>query len=309
MHRALLSICVAITATAAPAYAQTGWGMSRGSSDYNRGALQVGPGADLFWDRCTNENHEHSFESATESCTRIIEERDSGRSHRAGALWYRAKLYFDQHQDELAHADLQRALGIYGEMIEANAREPDAYNNRASINMRLEQYDAAMSDYERAIELDNDYPSPHIGRALILFRRGDYAGASAAYDSASRISARQYHTSDSIYGGKCVVRAAARTDFENAQRFCDRAVRNSQASSWALTTRGYLHVMQGNLDAAAADFARAVGRDAHYAPALYGRGAVAVRQGRQAEGEADMTRALEMNRWQVEYYANAGLRP
>ncbi|MBK8543703.1 MAG: hypothetical protein IPL62_09175 [Caulobacteraceae bacterium] len=67
--------------------------------------------------------------------------------------------------------------------------------------------------------------------------------------------------------------------------------------------------MQGELDDAASDFARALERDARYAPALYGRGAVAVRQGRVAEGEADMTRATEMNRRQVNFYANAGLRP
>jgi tetratricopeptide (TPR) repeat protein len=86
-------------------------------------------------------------------------------------------------------------------------------------------------------------------------------------------------------------------------------VRNSQNAAWALTARGYFYVMQGELEAAARDFDRAVERDAYHAPALYGRGAVAVRQGRQAEGEADMARALDMNRWQVEYYANAGLRP
>jgi Flp pilus assembly protein TadD len=67
--------------------------------------------------------------------------------------------------------------------------------------------------------------------------------------------------------------------------------------------------LQGDLDGAAADFSRAVERDALSAPALYGRGAVAVRQGQTDEGEADMARAMEMNQRQVSYYANAGLRP
>lgn len=307
----LLLISFAFVALTLPAHAQNvwgtspGWGMSTGGWSPRFGGTFGGGG----WERCFNENHEYSFERAIEDCTRIIDDPDAGRLNEAGALWYRSKLYFDQQQDDLARADLHRALELYSEMIEANAREPEGFNNRASINLRLENYDAAMADYERAIELENDYSSPHVGRAQILFRRGDYSGAMAAYDRASRISARTSGTSAGIYAGKCLTRAAARTDLAAARRFCDRAVRNSENAAWALTARGYLHVMQGDLDAAARDFARAVERDAYHAPALYGRGAVAMRLGRQVEGEADMARALEMNRWQVEYYANAGLRP
>jgi tetratricopeptide (TPR) repeat protein len=304
VRRALIGLCLFAIAT--PAFAQAGWGMSTGSSSM---PPMGSYGSDGEWIRCTNENHEHPLERSIEDCTSIINYRGVSRSYLAGALWYRSRLYEDQGQRDLADADISRAIEIYSVMIEADRRDPSGYNNRASANARLENYDAAMADYERAIELEDDYSSPHLGRGQILFRRGDFAGAMAAFDAASRIAAREYGTSANIYGGKCAARAAARTELDAARRFCDRAVRNSDRSAWALTTRGYLHFMQGDAEAATADFTNAVERDAYYAPALYARGVMAVRQGRQSEGEADMARALEMNRRQVEYFANAGLRP
>ncbi len=299
-------LALSVASIAGPAVGQSGWGMSTGPGWHPRTFGSLGSSG---WESCVNDNHEYSLERALRDCTRIVDDPHADRLSQADALWFRAKVYFDLQQDELARADLHRARELYTEVIQANPREPGGYNNRASVNMRLENYDIALADYDRAIEFEGDYATPHVGRAQILFRRGDYAGAMAAYDRASRIAARVEGTGAGIYAGKCATRAATQTDLDAARRFCDRAVRNSQHSAWALTTRGYFHVMQGDLDAAARDFARAVERDAYYAPALYGRGAVAVRQGRQAEGDADMARALEMNRWQVEYFANAGLRP
>jgi tetratricopeptide (TPR) repeat protein len=194
-------------------------------------------------------------------------------------------------------------------LIDENGHDAAALNNRGAVNSRLENYDTALIDFDRAIQVSRDYTAPHIGRAQILFRRGDYAGAVASYDNASRMSARNQGVTPEIYAGKCAARAAARTELDAARRFCDRAVRNSRNAPWALAARGYFRVLQGDLDGAAADFSRAVERDALSAPALYGRGAVAVRQGQTDEGEADMARAMEMNRRQVSYYANAGLRP
>jgi tetratricopeptide (TPR) repeat protein len=274
-------VALSVASIAGPAVGQSGWGMSTGPGWHPRTFGSLGSSG---WESCVNDNHEYSLERAVRDCTRIVDDPHADRLSQADALWFRAKVYFDLQQDELARADLHRARELYTEAIQANPREPGGYNNHASVNMRLENYDIALADYDRAIEFEGDYATPHVGRAQILFRRGDYAG-------------------------KCATRAATQTDLDAARRFCDRAVRNSQNSAWALTTRGYFHVMRGDLDAAARDFARAVERDAYYAPALYGRGAVAVRQGRQAEGDADMARALEMNRWQVEYFANAGLRP
>lgn len=300
-----MRICLAAAAmtllSLSSAAAQSSWGFG---GSYSSNAPQT----DGDWVRCTNDNHEHPLERAIESCTRIIGQRD-GRSAVAGALWYRAQLYEDQGQNDLAGADIRAARDLYDDMIEADRDEATGYNNRASVNSWLEDYDRALADYDRAIELGRDYTSPLIGRAQVLFRRGDFTGAMEAYDRASRLAARNYGTYPSIYSGKCISRAAARVELDQARRFCDRAVRNSDASAWALVARGYYRFMTGDLEGANADFTRAGERDAYSAIAVYGRGVVAMRQGRQAEGEADMARGLQMNRRDVQFYSNAGLAP
>jgi tetratricopeptide (TPR) repeat protein len=141
-----------------------------------------------------------------------------------------------------------------------------------------------------------------------LFRRGDYAGAAAAFDAASHIAARTGQTSARHYSARCEARAVQRIDLDRARALCDRGVRLTDEQASALTSRGFFYFMQGDLNQAAADFARAVEEDPYSAPALYGRGVVAARQGR-AEGQGDIARARQMDAFEVDYYANAGLTP
>ena len=299
-------VIAALSATPTAAVAQSGWGTSMSGQPPSMNSYQS---IDPDWERCINEDHEFAFDEAVAGCTHVIEHPDSNRWLIAAALYYRSSRYEDEHQDEQAAIDLRQAAQIYAAYINEDEHDPRGYINRASINARLENYDEALTDYDHAISLNHESVSALVGRAQTLFRRADYAGAVESYDRASRLGARNEGVSPEVYAGKCAARTAARTDLDEARRFCNRAVSNSRSAPWALVARGYFRVMQGRLDDAASDFARALERDARYAPALYGRGAVAVRQGRVAEGEADMTRATEMNRRQVNFYANAGLRP
>jgi len=293
---------IAVAAVAAPASAQ--WRM-----DNSIGLPQLGSvGTSHHWDRCTHEEHVFDPAESVASCDRLLAENDS-RSMSGYILWFRAMRHRDAGQHAQYESDLRSAGDIFSQDVTANPRSYDGYYNRGLVAERLENYDAALADYERAAAIESMAPAPHRGRGAILFRRGDYQGASQAFDRAARISARGYSTDPGLHADRCEVRAALRTDLERGLGFCNRAVRNSDTPSSALTSRGYYFFKQGDLERAAADFARAVEEDPYNAAALYGRGVVAARQGRSAEGEADMERAREMDRIDVEYYANAGLTP
>ena len=305
--RALISLAVLTVAFASPAAAQ--WGMRvEGSSSGLHPRSFGGAGVSADWDRCTNSERVLEPSVSIESCDRLLAENRS-RSVSGGIYWYRAMRHHDAGQIDLYEADLRRAGEVFGLDIEANPRSYDGYNNRAAVRTRLEEYEAALADYDRAVALESNADFPHLGRGSVLFRRGDFRAASEAFDRAARIAARMNSTGPTHHSARCEVRAALREDLERARSFCDRAVRNDDTPSYPLTSRGYYFFMQGDLDRAAADFARAVEEDPYNAAALYGRGVVAVRQGRSAEGEADMTRARGMDRLDVEYYANAGLTP
>jgi tetratricopeptide (TPR) repeat protein len=289
-----------------PAQAQ-GWGMTTPSGG-GLGQLPVWTMSSGDWERCTNSDRNNPLERAVESCNRLLAERP-GHLGQGAIYWQRAMRYLDAGDAQRAEDDLKLAANAFSAAIEADPRDYTGYNNRGSVLTRLGQFDNALADYDHAIAIESDASSPHLGRGGILFRRGDYAGASASFDRAARIAARTAATGPRHHTTRCEVRAAARIDPDRALEFCNRAVRNSDNPSYALTSRGYYWFMQGDLVRAAADFARAIETDPYNAPALHGRGVVAVRQDRAAEGEADMARARAMDSFEVDYYANAGLTP
>lgn len=281
------------------------------------GSIGAGPflggnantGAD--WLRCMNEERRYSLEVAIESCERLLAEW-RGRSAAGVIYWHMAMRYQDAEQLDRANESLNLAAESFTELIRREPREYAGYSNRASVLTRLGRYDEALADYDRATALERHEPSPWLGRGNILFRRGDYEGASAAYDRAGRTGAYMGDmggTNATFHAARCAVRAALRTDLERGRGYCNRGVRVTDTPSYPLTARGFFWFMQDDLAAASADFARAIEEDPYNASAVYGRGVVAVRQGRAAEGEADMARGLAMDRHEVEYYANAGLRP
>lgn len=261
------------------------------------------------WLRCANEERRYSLEVAVESCERILAERRGGYSIAGAVYWNIAMRYQDAEQFDRANEYLNFAVESFAEFIRREPREYVGYSNRASVLARLGRYDEALADYDRAAALESHAASPWLGRGNVLFRRGDYEGASAAYDRAARIGAYTGATNASYHAARCAVRAASHTGLERGRDFCNRGVRSTDTPSYPLTARGFYWFMQGDLAAAGADFARAVEEDPYNASAVYGRGVVAAREGRAAEGEADMTRGLTMDRYEVEYYANAGLRP
>lgn len=302
------SVIVAVTTVlavslAASASAQSGWGMATPGFGAPFGYV----GNDGDWARCTNADRIHPLERVVESCNRLLAERP-GHLNSGGIYWYRAMRYIDAEMFQQADDDLKLAVAEFAAHIEANPREYVGYNNRAAVLTRLGRYDEALADYDRAAALESYATSPLLGRGNLLFRRGDYAGAIDSFDRAARIAARTASTYTSHHTTRCVARAAAGVELDRARHFCDRAVRGTDQRSYALTARGFYFFRQGDLSAAAADFARAVDEDQFNAPALYGRGVVAARQ-HAGDGQADMERALAMDRFEVEYYANAGLRP
>lgn len=301
--RAFIAFAIALLVGAGAAYAQSGWGMTAPG-------LGVGqpPIADANWNRCADGSLGLPLEDSLAACDRLLADRP-GHLNTGAVHWYRAMRYFDRGFAAEGDAALDAASEAFGLFIRANPRDASGYNNRASVLLRRRQFEAALADYDRAIALDSDAVSPHLGRGGVLFRMGDYAGASEAYDQAGRIAARVGEQRPSLHAARCAVRAAMQTDLDRGWTFCNRGVRNTDDPSYPLTARGYFQFMRGDLEAARADFERAYDLNAVNASALYGRGVVAVRQGRLAEGEADMARARELDAFELEFYANAGLTP
>src|SRR5262249_27778449 len=62
-----------------------------------------------------------------------------------------------------------------------------ACNNRGYAHFGKDAYDAAIRDFERAIELEPDYANAHINRGDVYLQKQDYKKAIADYDQALRV--------------------------------------------------------------------------------------------------------------------------
>ena len=306
--RTFAAFVLVLVFTTSATHAQSGWGMTTPSGQGIGRPFFYNPG-DVNWERCADGSLDLTLEQALAACDNLAADNRGSHLNTGGIHWYRAMRYYDHGLAAEGDAALDAASEAFGLFIRANPRSASGYNNRASVLLRRRQFEAALADYDRAIALDSDAVSPLLGRGGVLFRMGDYTGASETYDQAGRTAARVGEQRPSLHAARCAVRAAMRADLNRGWSFCNRGVRNTDDPSYPLTARGYFQFMRGDLDAARADFERAYELNAFNASALYGRGVVAVRQGRVAEGEADMARAREIDAFELEFYANAGLAP
>lgn len=105
----------------------------------------------------------------------------------------------NHYHDDLK--DYNPALEDYSKAIELDS-DPIYYRNRAITYTELGEYDAAMADYEQAIELDPEYVWAYTGQASLYEKLEDYEAALAAYNQAIEIDPEEagtYHARGYYY--------------------------------------------------------------------------------------------------------------
>lgn len=89
---------------------------------------------------------------------------------------------------------LDWAMEACDRAVALNANESTYHANRGLVELRLGRLDAALSDYEAAIEADRRLADGYYGRALVLHRRGDQRAAEADRRQALEIDPRIVET-------------------------------------------------------------------------------------------------------------------
>lgn len=310
-------ILIAFALCAAPsAFAQSPvFPISPGQDMSSLGAGMMSP---VGSSDCTTSRATVGPERAIEVCTQLIAV-NLDRSDIARAHFVRGDRYEDLGQMDLATADFERGLEIYNALIEEAPMTPNPYVGRSLAYLRLNRFDEAIADANRAIEVDEGHVQAHSTRAFLYFRVGNYTGAIADYDRASRlgqrrathgrgraVGPREALINPRVYGARCEARAAAGVELDVAENACRIAVRNAPSSAFS---RGFLRFKQGRFEEAWADFNTAYEDNDTNGFPLYGRGVAAIRLGRQAEGEADIARAREIEGDDLDGYVRAGLVP
>jgi len=99
-----------------------------------------------------------------------------------------SELYFIGGLIYSALEDYERAIADYDRAIELNPEDAAAHYNRGNAYADLEDYERAIADYDRAIELNPELAQAHSNRGSAYAALEDYERAIADYDRAIELN-------------------------------------------------------------------------------------------------------------------------
>ncbi len=101
-----------------------------------------------------------------------------------------ATYYYNRGIDKYDAGDYSGAISDYNKAIEINPRYAKAYNNRGNAKSKLGDNSGAISDYSKAIEINPRDAYAYINRGYAKDELKDYYGAISDYNKAIEINPR-----------------------------------------------------------------------------------------------------------------------
>jgi tetratricopeptide (TPR) repeat protein len=178
-------------------------------------------------------------------------------------------------------------------------RDPDtalrlaaAYNNRGELKKTLQDYDAALLDYGKAIEADPEYSIAYNGRAAVHVIREDFDGALKDYNKAIEL--------DPYRGGSVYYRRAyihmIKENFTAALKDYTKAIEFSPGNVDALNNRGYIRHLLNDNAGAIEDYTNAILLAPAQHDAFHNRGLIKWLQNDKTGACSDWKKAAQLGR-------------
>jgi tetratricopeptide (TPR) repeat protein len=98
-----------------------------------------------------------------------------------------ADAYFFRGKILINNGDFDHAVADFSKVIELQPGSADAYGYRAGAEISLGNQDGALADYGKAIELKPNVAEIYSTRGDIRFLKGDFAGALADFDQCLKL--------------------------------------------------------------------------------------------------------------------------
>ena len=190
---------------------------------------------------------------------------------------------------------------LFSDTIKKNPDASVAYNNRGNLRMEQEDFEGAMNDFNKAIELKNF--NAYNNRGILKNRLKDYQNALDDFNLAEL----------NLGGDKAKVlynRGIARLnlgDFRGAEEDFSGAIGINPRYADAWSNRGFVRYDKlSNVEGAINDFDEAIHIDPDDPYAFYNRGNALLRSGKIAEALDDYDRTIERAPQFAAAYVNRG---
>jgi len=219
---------------------------------------------------------------------------DTGNVPKTGGIELKAEdadAYISRGFAYLNKGQIEDAISDFNKAIELDPGKAVAYVVRGSVyHSRLNQLDNAISDYSKAIEIDPDLAVAYQNRGSVYNRLDQLDNAISDYSKAIEINpdfAVAYQDRGSIY--------QSQGRFDNAISDYSRALDLKPEDSVIYNYRGSAYFEQEQYQKAFNDFNRAIELDPSYASAYINRGTYYNAIRKFGDAIADYKKALELD--------------
>jgi len=204
-----------------------------------------------------------------------------------------------------AKAMLRRYEEAIADFDEAIKRDPDfvpAYNNRGNAKAMLERYGEAIADFDEALKRDSDFVRAYSNRGNAKFALGRYDDAIKDHDEALKRDSGFAIAYNNRGNAKLALRR-----YGDAIEDFDDAIRLAPNSAPTHSNRANAKAMLGRDDEALEDFDKVIQLAPDFAPAYFQRGNFKHSRGNYKEAIADYDTAISKKPDYAEAYRNRGL--
>lgn len=214
-----------------------------------------------------------------------------------------SETYFNRGYECSKKKDYDCAVDNYTKAIELNPQYADAYYNRGVTYDDKGNYDQAIRDYNKTIGVNSQYANAYYNRGNAYNDKGSHDRAIKDYDKAIELNpqyADAYNNRGLAYYNN--------RNYEQAIKEYDKVVELNPQFAGAYSNRGLAYYKKRNYEQAIRDYDKAIELNPQYASAYNNRGNVYNDRGNYDRASKDYSKAIELNPQYANYnYNNRGV--
>ena len=195
----------------------------------------------------------------------------------------------------------ERAISDYDKALGLNQKYIEAYISRGLAYMAQDKFDPALSDYNKALELDPYNENAYIARGNAYQNKGLYDQAISDYNRAIEIN----HSSEGAYINRGTS-YSNKGDYDQAISDYNRAIEINHNSEDAYINRGNSYNRKGNSEQAILSYNSAITINPNNDKTYYNRGVVYEKQEKTELAIEDYSKAIEINSRNLRAYLSRG---
>jgi len=192
-------------------------------------------------------------------------------------------------------------IGCYDESLKLK-EYAEVYNNRGVAYAKLNKYEQAIKDYDRAIELNPALAEVYNNRGITYAELNKYDQAIEDYDKAIELNpnyADAYNNRGITY--------TKLNKYEQAIEDYNRAIELKPNLAEVYNNRGVAYAKLNKYERAIKDYGKAIELNPNYADAYNNRGNAYMELNKYEQAIKDYDRAIELNPALAEAYGNRGI--